>query len=160
LDREQCRERLRDLIRHQQTGAAALIDLLQREREALQRIDGGALESASREKTLGLEQLESLERQREDLLAAAGFSADPAGMERCLAWCDGDGELSSQWASLLKTLNLCQRENRVNGGAIELSRQRVEAALALLRGQAGSAPGYGADGHKASDLGNRTLGKA
>ena len=81
-------------------------------------------------------------------------------MDACLQQADPDGLLDQHWQELLKGLALCQRENRVNGGAIELSRHRLQAMLSMLRGQRNSQPLYGQNGQSPVSLGNRSLGKA
>ena len=114
--------------------AGELLSCLQRENRLLQGPDVNALHQLNGEKSGLLVQIEALDRKRAELLAGLGFTDDPEGMKRLLATTPKPLGLETVWRELRDTLEACQRQNQINGGAIELSRRHAQQALILLRG--------------------------
>ncbi|MEJ2687888.1 MAG: flagellar protein FlgN [Gammaproteobacteria bacterium] len=139
----------------------ALLASLVSEREALAAGDAARIQSEATAKAEKVERLETLERQRTDLVRQAGYEpSDPSQMEACLRACDPPGTLARTWSSVLERMRRCQAENLVNGGIIELSRRHAERALHVLRGEAPDPDVYQSSGNMASANGRRPLGKA
>jgi flagella synthesis protein FlgN len=110
--------------------ARRLLAVLEQERAALDHGDAAALEACVAEKGRLLDEIERLGR------------AVPAAPE------------------LRGLLERCAERNRLNGRIIELSRRRVQQALALLRGQSAGGELYGPAGTASASSGARPLAKA
>jgi flagellar biosynthesis/type III secretory pathway chaperone len=137
-----------------------LLNSLEAERLALVHRDMPALAQSTQEKITHIQLLESLEGKREQLLATLGFSGQPADLSSYLDDLPGDtGGLQDLWQRLLANTEACRNANLTNGGILEASRQHVEQALSILRGQAGSPSLYDPKGEAATQLGQRELGK-
>lgn len=119
-------------------GAQRLLALLERERSALEHGDAAALETCVAEKNRLLDELDRLGR-------TAPLAAATPGVRE----------------NLRRLLERCTERNRVNGRIIELSRRRIQQALALLRGQTAGSELYGPAGTaSASPADARPLAKA
>lgn len=116
--------------------ARRLLEVLEREHAALTRGDAAVLSDCVSEKNLLLAEIE-------------GFGgAGPAPEEKSFG------------QDLRALLEQCAQRNRVNGRIIELSQQRTQRALAILRGQA-AADIYGPGGSAApAPSAHRPLAKA
>lgn len=157
----QFRDQLQPLLTEELQCAVRLEALLAAEKDALQGRDIEPVERLVRDKHALLREFETLEARRHQLLAAAGFSSDRAGLEACIAWCDSQGRIGPVWSQLMARIRQCQHLNRGNGAVVDVSRRHIQQTLTLLRGQApvtalydpaGSATGTGIPG--------RTLAKA
>lgn len=154
-------QRLTLLLRTERDRVQRLAECLEQERHALTSRDSDRLEDCTRAKHALLQELEEHGRERTALARRAGHGNDAADMHAYIEWADLDGSLTATWRAMLDELRDCQHRNRVNGGAIELSRQQLQATLGLLRGQQGGMSStYQANGRTASALGNRSLGAA
>lgn len=161
MNRQQHHDALQTLMLEQQLTTAALNTCLEQEREALTTMDGTQLEMLAQEKNSLLQTLEQQSKQRISHAQTAGFGDQPEEIHAYITWADQKGILISAWQEQLKNLQACQHQNRVNGGAIELSRQQLGAILGVLRGEEKTGnPTYEANGKAASKLGNRNLGSA
>lgn len=137
----------------------ALLDCLERERKALAQRDLDTVQTTTQEKLQLSERLEALERQRETLITGMGFGNDAEGLDRCFASLPQSGVYRRIWRQILNNIEACRNGNLANGGVLEASRQHVEQALCILRGQSGAPALYGQAGEAAADLGRRELGK-
>jgi flagellar biosynthesis protein FlgN len=133
-----------------------LLDCLTTERSALARRDLDKVQQTTAEKLRLSQELETLEQRRETLVAELGFGA---GKRRPGKWYDSLPACRRLWKQVLDNLENCRNSNLTNGGILEASRQHVEQALCILRGQSGAPALYGQDGDTAADLGRRELGK-
>jgi flagellar biosynthesis/type III secretory pathway chaperone len=133
-----------------------LLDCLTTERSALARRDMDTVQQTTAEKLRLSQELETLEQRRERLVAELGFGA---GNRRPGKWHDSLPACKRLWKQVLDNLENCRNSNLTNGGILEASRQHVEQALCILRGQSGAATLYSQDGDAAADLGRRELGK-
>lgn len=137
-----------------------LLKSLEAERVALTQRDMHALAQNTQEKINNIQLLEELEQERERLLAELGFSGGPADMGTYLENLPGNTHrLQKLWQQVLANTEACRTGNLTNGGILEASRQHVEQALGILRGQAGSPALYDPKGETAPHLGQRDLGK-
>lgn len=153
-------EQLYTLLQKERDAVRQLSDCLEQERQALAELDTKALEAAAETKQRLLQTLEREAEERTRLATQAGY--DHASMEAYLASVDRQGQLQNGWQDLLDGLRACQHQNRVNGGVIELGRERLHLALGLLRGQ-GTGPRanlYQANGRTPTSLDHRALGTA
>lgn len=115
--------------------AQSLLDCLQREYTALTGQDPAAIEAIVREKHDRLSRLETALHR-----PAPGTQTAPAGLTALLAE--------------------CERHNRINGNIIEVSRQHVQRALALVRGQNPEPALYGPQGDARHGTDSRSLARA
>lgn len=140
--------------------ADAMLTCLLTERDNLLARDPDAIQESAREKLALFEALEQLERQRQTLLAAAGYGPDGDAMDHMLQWQPNGSRCRARWATAVDKLAQCRDANQVNGGILELGRRQAEQALAVLRGQTAQPRLYGAGGGTSLSLGHRDLGKA
>jgi flagella synthesis protein FlgN len=136
-----------------------LLACLQAERRALSQRDMDALQQTTQEKLQHTQQLEQLEQQRETLVSRLGFATDSAGLKQCFNSLPQSDHLKRLWQQILSNIDACRNGNLTNGGILEASRQHVEQALCILRGQSGTPALYSPGGNTAADLGQRELGK-
>ena len=153
-------QQLLSMLQAERDTLRQLIHCLEREHQALAELDGPGLEALAGDKRQLLLQLEKMSSERGRLLSAAGH--DPDAMETLIDALDRQGRLSACWRQLLEDLHACQHQNRVNGGIIELGRERLQLTLGLLRGQDGGmhATLYQANGRTPTHLDHRALGTA
>lgn len=160
-DRQQCRQRLNELLRAEYACAGQLHAVLQAETEALLARNLDGLERLVGEKQRLTQQLEGLSTDLLRLLAEYGHGDDPSGIEACIAWCDDTGQLLRGWKSVLERVRNCQQQNRVNGVTLESSRRHAQHMLGILRGQAPLPDLYSAAGTTAQPgTAGRSLAKA
>ena len=150
---------LEQILQHQLECTEHMIECLQKERAALVSRDLNTLEEAVNDKSRYAEVLEELDRGREHSIRMLGYKADIKGLQQCFNDLPNGAKLSGLWDRMLTNLRACQDDNIANGGILEHSRQHVEQALGILRGQSGSPSVYSAQGNAAADLGQRELAK-
>ncbi len=136
-----------------------LLECLEAERSALSRRDLELLEQTTRGKLQYTRQLEELEAQREALVTDLGFVSGPDTLPDCFKSLPQADKLIQLWKQVLDNTQACQAGNLANGGILESSRQHVEQALSILRGQSGTPSLYDPNGDTSANLGQRELGK-
>ncbi len=136
-----------------------LLACLQSERNALVRRDMDRVQDSTAEKLRLSQQLEELEHRRERLVAELGFATDAEGLRACYNSLPQAEHCQRLWQQILTDMEACRSGNLTNGGILEASRQHVEQALCILRGQSGTPGLYSQAGDTAADLGRRELGK-
>ncbi|MFZ5620692.1 MAG: flagella synthesis protein FlgN [Pseudomonadota bacterium] len=160
-DRSQCHDQLHLLLSEELQCAVRLESLLTAEGEALTGRDIEPVERLVRDKQTLLQEFEALEARRHELVAAAGFAPDRAGLEACIAHCDSRGRLAHIWSELMARIRRCQHLNRRNGAVVDISRRHVQQTLTLLRGQSPATPLYSPAGSTTgTGIPGRTLAKA
>ena len=156
---ERNRQSLHTILTREVECTESLLSCLGAERTALARRDMPALEETTREKLQHTEELEKLEQQREQLVAALGFGADADGLRACFKSLPQADNLVRLWQQVLTNIESCRNGNLTNGGILEASRRHVEQALLILRGQSGTPSLYNPNGDSTANLGQRDLGK-
>ena len=136
-----------------------LLECLMAERSALTRRDLDLLEKTTRGKLQYTRQLEELEAQREALVTELGFASGPDALLDCFKSLPQADTLIQLWEQVLGKTEDCKAGNLTNGGILESSRQHVEQALSILRGQSGTPSLYDPNGDTSSNLGQLELGK-
>ena len=136
-----------------------LLECLEAERLALTRRDLELLEKTTLGKVQYTRQLEELEAQREALVTELGFASGPDTLLDCFRSLPQADRLIQLWEQVLANTEACQTGNLTNGGILESSRQHVEQALSILRGQSGVPSLYDPNGDTSSNLGQLELGK-
>lgn len=136
-----------------------LLACLDTERGALAKRDLETLEKTTAAKLQNTQRLEQLEQQREALLVKLGFASDANSQQSCFDSLPCGATLARLWQEVLDNTRACKSDNLSNGGVLESSRQHVETALCILRGQSGTPSLYDTSGGTATNLGQRELGK-
>jgi len=161
MDPKDARTALARQLQAEISSARRMLEILKEEQQALKNQDLPAMEKATQAKLAHHESWESLDARRNELLLAAGFTADRDGLAACIAWCDEGEGLDDLWQLLASLLESCRRLNRANGMTIEVCHRQVGEALAILHGRPGGAPSvYDSSGTPAAAAEGRSLGSA
>lgn len=138
-----------------------LLACLNAERSALVGRDMDTVERTTAGKLKLSQRLEQLEQQRQTLVSELGFGTDSESLRKCYNSLPQAtaADCKQLWQQILGNLEACRSGNLTNGGILEASRQHVEQALCILRGQSGTPALYSQAGDTAADLGQRELGK-
>jgi flagella synthesis protein FlgN len=136
-----------------------LLACLDNERTALTKRDMETVQRTTSEKLQLSRQIEQLEQRRTDLVAQLGFGSDAESLGKCFDSLPQATVFKRLWRRILNDLEACRNANLTNGGILEASRQHVEQALCILRGQSGAPGLYSQAGDATADLGRRDLGK-
>ena len=160
LDRDVCREHLAEVLAEEAGLLDELRTLLEREYEVLGTKDAIAVEKAvlARQERVGA--LARVEEHRRSLCTLHGYSADYAGLEGLIVWCDPQGTLVSRLRECAKLAADCRDLNERNGTLMAAKLQRVEGLLGALTGRSSSADTYNANGSNAPTRPGRVLGAA
>jgi flagellar biosynthesis/type III secretory pathway chaperone len=131
------------MLAEQLESAESMLAVLDLEYQALLDGDPETLNRVSADKARLVEDLESLERARQDL-ADPGSAASRSG--------------DSRWQRLLETVEQCRSRNLRNGALANARREQLTTALNLLRGSENRL--YDGSGAVARGPGSRDLGQA
>ena len=158
--RDVCREHLAEVLAEEAALLGELRTLLEREYEVLGTKDAIAVEKAvlARQERVGA--LARLEEHRRSLCSLHGYSADYAGLEGLMVWCDPQGTLVSRLRECAKGAADCRDLNERNGTLVSAKLKRVEGLLGALAGRSSSADTYNANGSNAPTRPGRVLGAA
>jgi flagellar biosynthesis/type III secretory pathway chaperone len=156
-----CREHLTTLLREESALLAELEELLRRESGILETSDIQALETTTRARQERVGALARIEEQRRSLCALHGFSADRAGLEGLMAWCDSPGTLLPCLRECAERAVRCRDLNDRNGIVVGAKLKRVEGMLGALTGRPTRFDTYGPRGYgKPGARPGRVLGAA
>ena len=160
LDRDVCREHLAEVLAEEAALLGELRTLLEREYEVLGTKDAIAVERTvlARQERVGA--LARVEEHRRSLCSLHGYSADYAGLEGLIVWCDPQGTLVSRLRECAKRAADCRDLNERNGTLVAAKLKRVEGLLGALTGRTNSADTYNANGSNAPTRPGRVLGAA
>jgi flagella synthesis protein FlgN len=158
--RDVCREHLAEVLAEEAALLGELRTLLEREYEVLGTKDAIAVEKAvlARQERVGA--LARVEEHRRSLCSLHGYSADYAGLEGLMVWCDPQGTLVSRLRECAKGAADCRDLNERNGTLVSAKLKRVEGLLGALAGRSSSADTYNANGSNAPTRPGRVLGAA
>ena len=138
-----------------------LLDILSDERTSLANNPEELIKLASVKQDKVI-QLERLNEQRNSVLKQANF--DTKQVTECIQWCSSDTasatKLTTQWKSLLTSIDKCRQYNQTNGTIIDNSQRKIRQALAILHGQKPENIAYSANGKTIDSGGHRTIAKA
>lgn len=132
------------VVAEMEVAVVELRSLLDAERQALDRLDSIALDSATAAKAQVLQRLESLDAERRQLHELASPQKP-----------------SAAWRNIRRQLEGCRRINSINGSIVEHQLRGVRRALGILSGSGEGPPMlYGPGGHAQAQLPPRSLSKA
>ena len=160
MDPDVCREHLAEVLGEEVGLLEELRSLLQREYEVLGTKDAVAVEKTvlARQERIGA--LARLEEHRRSLCSMHGYSADRAGLERLMVWCDPKGTLVSRLRECAQRAADCRDLNERNGTLVAAKLKRVDGLLGALTGRPAAADTYSANGSTAPTRPGRVLGAA
>lgn len=161
MDPGVCREHLTTLLRDESELLAQLEELLTGESRVLETSDVKTLETTTRARQERMGALARIEEQRRSLCGAHGFSADRAGLDALLGWCDSEGKLLSRLRECAERAVRCRDLNDRNGIVVAARLKRVEGMLDALTGRPTRSDTYGPKGYTTSNTRRgRVLGAA
>ena len=150
MDPAVCREHLATLLREESQLLADLEVLLEQESRIIESSDIKTLEATTRARQERMGALARIEEQRRSLCAMHGFSADRAGLEGLMAWCDSQGALLSRLRECAERAVRCRDLNDRNGIVVAARLKRVEGMLDTLTGRPTRTDTYGPRGYASS----------
>jgi flagellar biosynthesis/type III secretory pathway chaperone len=146
VDQSACREQFAALLNQESGALEMLAGLLEREHVLLVANDVDALEPAMAERQTCVGALLRIDEERRSMCRMLGHTADNAGLERLVKWCDPSGTLTARFAECAKRGTRCRELNDRNGALVIARMKRVETLLGALTGRPGEAPTYGRSG--------------
>ena len=155
-----CRKAMGELLATHVAQIDAANAYLHEVKRAIAESDLETLQHSLGQPGFDVDAIEQLEGERHRLLEAQGFSADFAGFERCIAWCDDDaGGLAELYRQLVQGLVALQHSIQLNQLLVDRGKDRVRRSLCLLGGLAGAGQckTYGSDGKAEQAAGRRDI---
>jgi flagellar biosynthesis/type III secretory pathway chaperone len=149
VDADVCRDCLGGLLTEESAALNQLETLLLREHEVLQGGDVVALNATAQQRQAKIGELAHIEDQRRSLCRLHGHSADRAGLEQLVMWCDSKGTLVSRLRDCAERAVRCRELNDRNATLVNARLRNVSDRLAALTargegvtyGPKGTAPG-------------------
>lgn len=136
---------LASVLGDMQQVADHLLTALEAERAALDNASVDALDQASTQKRVLMQQLEQLDAERQLL---------------CREQPVRQAALESEWQHVLQSLRQCHTLNQRNGRAVNQRLTQVRQALAILTGHTGDSELYGRSGELHGSLRSQVLAAA
>ncbi len=124
----------------------AFNEILKKEQRTLVNGDAEDLDYLASEKERLIEQLSSLNEQRNQFLSSQGLLTDAGGMKKLFSTNDVYSESSKTWYELLELVAVTSQLNKTNGIIINTRLQHTQRSLAALQCAAGNISLYGPKG--------------
>ncbi len=134
MDPDVCRDCLGALLTEESAALGQLETLLQREYEVLQVADVVALNATALQRQMLLRERADIEDERRSLCRLHGHSADRAGLEQLVMWCDPEGTLLSRLRDCAERAARCREVNDRNAALVKTRLRNVSQRLAALTG--------------------------
>ncbi len=160
MDPEVCRDALGTLLAEESAALTQLDALLQREHEVLKAEDIAALNAVALQRQAKVGELAQIEDQRRSLCRLHGRSADRAGLDDLMMWCDPQGSLVARLRQCAERAIRCRELNDRNGTLVNARLRNVGERLAALTGAGEGAVTYGPKGSSGPPRPGRVLGAA
>ncbi len=146
MDPRICRDTLERLLVEEAGTLARLEELLDKEHEFLTNNDIEELEKAGEARQTCIAALIAVEDERRALCRMMNVSADAAGLDKLLNWCDPSRQLKSRWAACHQRAAHCRSLNDRNGALVTARLKRVEGMLGVITGRTNQPTVYGSKG--------------
>ncbi|MFW5450219.1 MAG: flagella synthesis protein FlgN [Methylophagaceae bacterium] len=147
-------QQIQSVLQAEQHTVSQLLEILTTERDSLVSSDAETMAVMNANKQPLLVQLEQLNRQREAILQAEGFSSGKDGIKAFIA--NQTKKDQRQLTDLLNQLReaafACRDNNQVNGGIVNVNRQYLHRAMSVLRGRDLNITSYGPGGEYTSQV--------
>jgi flagellar biosynthesis/type III secretory pathway chaperone len=137
-----------------------LLDLLRKEYQLLQKGTPQALQALTEEKKQQLKHVESAVLNHNRFLQQQGLSADRQGTEAFINQHGEHERMTEIWQQFTSLLEACQKQNEINGGAVQLNRRHVTQTLDILKNISQKDKTYGPTGESKPNTPSKSLGKA
>jgi flagellar biosynthesis/type III secretory pathway chaperone len=160
MDPEVSRDYLASLLGEETGVLGQLEELLLREHEVLQAGDAVALNAMAPTRQERIGALARIEEQRRSLCRSHGQSADSAGLENLMMWCDPTGSLVSRLRECADRASRCRDLNDRNAILVSTRLKHVADRLEVLTGRNPQGNTYGPKGTAAPARAGRVLGAA
>lgn len=145
-------------LRAEMAGYRSLLDVLQREQDALRRADADALPVISEAKQREVQALLRFSSARVRALAATGRTPSRAAAQALLIEGGADpATVEAAWSEIESLATEARRANAVNGALIASQQTYFGRALSALSSATGTTSTYGADGRPQLGLASRSL---
>lgn len=141
MDAAIARTELLEVLDEELDALRAVLDVLTRERAALDARDADSLLTASNLKAEAIARAARLEQRRKEILEHHPEAGDTAVQDR--------------FQELRQLAATCRERNDANGVLIRGQRRRIEGSLQLLQGGRAATDVYGRDGEKRTLRGGR-----
>lgn len=151
---------LNDMLVQDSSAVQKLKNLLLQERELLEQRKPEGLQDIVALKDQQLSTLSFNARQRQQLLQAAGLTANLAGWEELLLREASSQAMLASWQTLTAEFIECQKANEINGRMINRSKQTLTHLLNLIRGQVAIPSLYTQKGSTTNQNSSQTMVKA
>lgn len=151
---------IRRLMDEQMDLAGHLREVLKQEYAILSQATPEGLDALLPEKQSALERLLQADTALHDVLKQHGLDGDAKDIEQLMRLLDPAGGLAASWRRLADVLNECETQNQTNGSLVEMSRQQVELALNVLRGETPATSTYGSNGQTQRSARSRSIAEA
>ena len=139
MNRTACQAQLEQLLQTQNEHIARANEYLAAIKKAISEGQLDDLQQSLNHPDLAIDEIENLERQRQQLLADSGFEADRGGLAKCIAWCDDDsGRLAELYRQLLENLYQLRHSIQVNSLLVNRGQERVRRSIGVLTGAGNS----------------------
>ena len=141
---------------------ATLCRLSEDEKQAIEKLDGEALQQCVKHKQQQLEALAENTLQRNQTLVELGFSADEHGLQQLKSSLPAAirQTLEKRWLRLSQNLQQAAELNQRNEQIVQRSQHSLGRLLNILQGQTAKTTIYNEAGHKGNYSAQNTLGKA
>jgi flagellar biosynthesis/type III secretory pathway chaperone len=137
-----------------------LLDLLHAEYTLLQKESPQALQKLTEEKKQQLKQVEAAVLNHNRFLEQQELSTDRKGTEAFIEKAGKDQLMVDTWHRFTSLLEACQKQNEINGGAVQLNQRHVTQTLDILKGISQQDKTYGRSGESKPTSTSKSLGKA
>jgi flagellar biosynthesis protein FlgN len=122
------------ILLEEEQQAMRLVNLLERERDALASRQVDELLQVVAEKESSLTRLDGYASERASLLQQAGYSPDRDGFMALLN-AEPSGRLRELWTAVETLLKRCRQQNEINGKMLDIGQIQARQMLALLLGR-------------------------
>lgn len=146
-----------DTLKDEHQAAASLLQLLEKEQAQLIGANIEELSALTEEKAGIVEKMTKLAERRHQTLAAAGLTANEAGMQTWLKNTAKAADTQKLWNDLLALARSAKELNRLNGLLIAQYMARNQVALHTLHAPAQGSHFYGPDGQATARTTTRSL---
>jgi len=135
MNENQCRQRLSELLQAQNDRISRANEYLVEIKNAIADNQLDKLQQSLDSPDLAIEDIESLEQQRYQLLASFDFEQNAEGLEKCIAWCDDEHkQLSGLNRQLIKNLLDLRQSIQLNSLLVTRGQERVRRSIGILTG--------------------------
>lgn len=136
IDPALCRDSISRLLADEAQWLALLEQQLTREHTLISDDDVDGLQEAGTARQSCVSKLVRIEDERLSICRQLGQSADVAGLQAILGWCDPQGSLQPALQNTTQLATRCREQNTRNGMLVSARLQRISGVVSLLNSSA------------------------